>query len=297
MCLVDAGTAFIRFVLYLRTDLPAIAAKRVQRARQYTPEPYSEGGAAWLVLVVKVVAFIVGGLYPFILLVASSGLMWTQIWAWSYVIALVVVAAITFLAKIGPELPEPPHGQPDGFEDFLNLIEQSLGYSAMLLQCFILTWADPQAGAIDPIVGRRWKFRGIRMLAHVLTILIHATMSFLHSKGTRRDRKAAFSVLGFLLFVLLIIFLSLNLRYTQVYFLWSIFVTAAAWFLFSESALKETLFLRARDRAGASHTEDWKNVVAFDFFCRVTSMSIFWYVKLYDPTGTSSKPGWAEFFG
>jgi hypothetical protein len=292
VCIVDAATTFIRFVIYLRTDTRNRAAKRVLTERDYDTESHSPGFATWKQRVLKTLVFIIGGagIYPFFQLVASPG--WTKFWACCYLIELAVVAVISSFAKrdrgsVGKEI--------SLRESWLRFMDVALGFAAIFAQYFLLTWADPRATHPDPNLSRRWRYRGIRFSAHLLAFLIHGAMTILHSKVAKKYQKAGYFVMGLLFFLLLIVLLNFDLQYTQVYFLWSISITAAVWFFFSFPLLRENLFLRPAGK-GPLQISDCQIVVAFDFLCRFTSMSIYWYVKLYS-LPEPPEPGWAKFFG
>ena len=79
-------------------------------------------------------------------------------------------------------------------------------------------------------------------------------------------------------------------RFSQLYIVWSIIISAFAWVLYFFPVAKTHVLLYEPGNRGH------RNVVAFDFFCRVLFFSLFWYAKHYDPTGTF-QPEWAGHLG
>jgi hypothetical protein len=293
--IVDATTAVFRILIYLMID-PSSVPERFLKARRIVKSP-SRGVETWVWRCFNVLAYVIGagGFFQFIKVVASPGLWWTKTWACFYLITFLVVEVITFFTKRG-ELGEEHKQTPveEHKRSLLDYTDYISVFIAMLLTCVALTWADAKVMRPHPNLKQRWLFRGIRFSTHVLAYCVHAVLAILHSKGARVYRKVAFSTMALLFFILLIVLLTLDLQYTQVYFLWSIFITATSWFLFSFPFCKERVFFRA---AGPSRAQDWTHVVAFDFFLRVTTMSIWWYVRLYDLAEPSSRASWVEFLG
>lgn len=293
--IVDAATAVFRILIYLMID-PSSVPERFLKARRHIAKSPSRGVEARVWRCFNVLAYVIGagGIFQFIQVVALPGLWWTKTWACFYLITFLVVQVITFFTKRGESGEE--HKQNPVEEHKRSLLDYTDYISvfiAMLLTCVALTWADAKVMRPDPNLKQRWLFRGIRFSTHVLAYCVHAVLAILHSKGAR-VQKVAFSTMALLFFILLIVLLTLDLQYTQVYFLWSIFITATSWFLYSFPFCKKRVFFCA---TGPSRAQDWTHVVAFDFFLRVTTMSIWWYVRLYDLAEPSSHASWVEFLG
>jgi hypothetical protein len=103
------------------------------------------------------------------------------------------------------------------------------------------------------------------------------------------SRKTVPLVLAQLILGVLVVLHGLDYRYTLYSFFYSIIVAVASWLLYILPYSKELVCI--------SDKGDYKNVLVFDFFWRIFFLSLFWYFKCYQPSGTS-KPEWATtFFG
>jgi hypothetical protein len=134
-------------------------------------------------------------------------------------------------------------------------------------------------------------FRLLRLLAHFVTVLIHIPlMAIISDTPTpplyRHLRGLLTSML--LIFVLLVCFEGLH--FSQLYYMWSIGASIFSWVLYSLPLAKTHVLLYETGNRGH------RNVLAFDFFCRILGFSLYWYMRHYNPTGTF-KPEWTEVFG
>jgi hypothetical protein len=303
--IVDSLNAVLRIFLYLIIDLPN-ARQRFLKTRYHSAKPFSQGSAAWAWRIFNILAYVIGagGLFQCITLMVLPSILWTKVWICCYIAGFLVALVITFYLERGAKLTEEQrqtvaetHSQPPTQKrqcNILDWIDYISIFIAMLMTCVALTWADPRIEGLNQSTEKKLHFRAIRLSAHVAAYCAHAILSLLHVYGERAYRKWAFSTMALLFLVLLVFLLFFNLRYTQVYFLWSFFITAIAWFLFSFPSVKEKVFFRAPD---PSRTQDWTHIIAFDFFLRVTSMSIWWYVKLYEHAQPLSGSSWVDYLG
>ena len=264
------------------------------KARNYNIETHPEGAKAseeaTLLRVLLFASFVVGMLYPFIELLACSGLLGTQVWASAYFTSYVVVFGMTFLASFAER---------ENFQDEagLNQCETILGYIAVLEQLVILAYVDLAILPPNKSLVRRLEFGSFRLGAHFAAFFIHFPIALLEAERQVGDLRLWINyrkgISGLLALLVIILFASLhgfNLWHTQMYFFWSIILAVAAWVLFWIPLARKYLLL-CEQRAG-----DFKDVLAFDFVCRVFSISCYWYWKHYNPTGTSLR-SWAQFFG
>jgi hypothetical protein len=81
-------------------------------------------------------------------------------------------------------------------------------------------------------------------------------------------------------------------RFSYMYFMLSITFSLFAWLMYFIPGAKTHVLLCG---PGAGNEGHW-NVLAFDFFCRILFLSLFWYSQRYDWSGTF-KPQWAEVLG
>jgi hypothetical protein len=292
VCIGDATCIIVRFTAYVRRGLSlATAAKRTKIDRERDND-VSSGEmqslleqAVWL----RIMCFVFGALFQIIKLMACSGLPWTQAWGCFYLASFVVVEAMNALASF-EEL--------DSFDDppidyRLDLFEKTVGGIAVLLQLAVLAWVDLAVRPPDKVLIRRWAFRALRLGAHLVVIFIYflglslQSDDFTSSIGLRR---AGVVMSTLIILVLLAGLHEIDLRYTQMYFMWSIIISAFSWLLFFFPVTRKHVLL-ARSESGS-----YTNVLAFDFFCRIFCFSLFWYRWYYNPAGTSM-PNWINVFG
>jgi hypothetical protein len=234
---------------------------------------------------------VIGVLPQTIKLMACSGVPWTQAWGCFYLASFAVVELMGALAEFAPEEDDFSRSRPS--DRWLDVCEKSLGTVAVLLQLAILAWVDLAVIPPDPNLIRRWEFRTLRLCGHLVVLLIHVPLIVLMSESNRLspDLRRAAAVLSVLLICILLAGMhSIDLRYTQMYFMWSIIISASAWLLFFLPVTRRHVLLCD------SRTKGYWNVLAFDFFCRIFWFSLFWYVWYYNPSGTS-KPKWVEVLG
>jgi hypothetical protein len=198
------------------------------------------------------------------------------------VASFIVVEAMDRLAKCAAEDGEEDTAVDRSVENWLAFLENVCGAVAVLLQLALLAWVDLAAIPLDPILKRRWVFRCVRMSAHCIVFLIHLPFMLLRSPNRRF---AGLVVSNMVLFVLLTCIQ--RFTFSQRYIVVSITVSLFSWLLyFFRVTKKHVLLCEPGDRGH-------RNVLAFDFFCRILIFSFFWYAALYNPTETF-KPKWTD---
>lgn len=230
--------------------------------------------------------FIFGGLLPFIKLMGCSGIPWTQVFGCCYFISFVVAEGMNILTALTNEIGD--HTE----VPLLAFYERGVSGLAMTLQLALLAWADLAGVPPDPILSRRWAFRGFRFSGHCIVFLIYLPVILAlqpHAPGPVPTRRLGYLVLS-ILSILIILAVMNNYRFSQLYFIWSTIISGFSWGLYFFPMAKKHVLLCEPGNRG------FGNVVAFDFFCRVLGFSLFWYKEYYDPKGTS-KPKWTEMFG
>jgi hypothetical protein len=144
---------------------------------------------------------------------------------------------------------------------------------------------------LDPNLIRRWAFHFIRLSAHFVVFLVYIPLMAPQSDVPTLSPNGC---LGGLVMSILVLYLLLigfeGHHFSQLYFMVSIFISCLAWLLYFIPVAKTHILLYESGNRG-----HW-NVLAFDFFCRILCVSLFWYAVHYDPSGTS-KPKWAEVLG
>jgi len=173
--------------------------------------------------------------------------------------------------------------------DRWNLCERCWGALAILLQLMLLASVDLAARPPDTDLRRRWTFRCVRMSAHVFAILIYLPLRMVLGPRELLPHLFGYLILSFVL-ILLFAANTHDFRFSQQYFLYSFMVSSFSWLLYFFNWTRINLLLCEDRRKGLL------NVLGFDFFCRIFGFSLFWYAKIYNPTGTY-KPPWADNLG
>lgn len=283
VCAFDTVSIIVRFVAYSRLGLSAPVAAKIIEARRGGNEDTQQK------LFLKYAWFVFLVLPKVIKLMACSGLPWTQVWGCFYLLSFIVVEVMDNLARFAVE--ELESAGDDPLEKWLGRFEKVCGGVAVLLQLAILGWIDLAVMPPDSNMIRKWMFRLLRLSAHFVVFLIYAPLMALQSEALKLSPNRR---LGNLVMAMLAIFIILTafqrLHFSQLYFMFSIIISSFAWLLYFFPVAKTHVLLCEPGDKGH------KNVLAFDFFCRVLCFSLFWYVVHYNPNGTF-KPEWAEVFG
>ncbi|KAF2738248.1 hypothetical protein EJ04DRAFT_60399 [Polyplosphaeria fusca] len=297
VCAFDTLCILIRYVLYIsHLRSPYLAAKRLMGVRRKDLAAAEHGGLQQLETsgFLRCFLFVFGVLPQTIKLVACKGLPWTQAWGLFYLSAFIMVEMMDMLARFTNDDIDISEGNPlETSDEWLAFFDLGCGAIAIFLQLLVLAWVDLAGTPPDPILSRRWEFRLIRLSAHFVVVFIY--LPFIVSGDDdpvralrRRNRSLLLSTL--LIFIVLTILHGLNYRFSQMYFLWSIILTMLAWSLHSFAVMRKHFLLCGEEGSGT------KNVLVFDFFCRILAFSLFWYVQYYKPEGTL-KPAWADYLG
>ncbi len=294
-----------------------------------TPTLAAECEGSHAILVMKIVTFGIGTFFGFAKLLAVGGIPLTKTWACCYFVSYVVVFVMdNVLARFArdkkwpqddPEAPIPHSGDNQGSDATAHGSEDSnrplatvnneqdtdpktrdnqgarqrrrmsldmrFGCVAMLLQLVALSFVDLAVITDKPADENPWlthQFRFFRFLGTAVAVSIH--YAFKRALG---DNGKEFRVVPCVLSLFIVCLLTFmkSLTYTHLYLFWSIAIALGSWLLFLTPTTRSLVAPFGRG--------DWKNVASFDFFCRVASLSVFWYVKAYDPVGTYY-PGWAQ---
>ena len=298
VCAFDAVTIIIRFGIYGWRGLSApAAAKKIISARNKSIEDTEVGGIRSLEKIpfLRWLVFVLGVLPQVIKLWACSGLPWTEVWGCCYIVSFFIVEGTNILAKIHAENPAEDHH----LEKRMAMCDRVCGAVAVLLQLYLLAWIDLAVIPADPILIRRWQFRFIRLSAIFVAFLIHEPFRRLvvAVQSDTTTVKAREHSLGVFVISMLLIFGILaatfeGYHFSYLYLMFSIISSFSAWFLYFIPVAKTQVLLYEPENKRTGH---W-NVLAFDFFCRILGLSVFWYAKHYDPTGTF-KPGWTGYLG
>lgn len=291
-----------------------------------TPAADSGGPA---VMLMKIATFAIGTFFGFAKLLAIEGIPWTKTWACCYFGSYVVVFVMdNVLGRFAtdkkklqedPEAPVPLDRAIQASDATHHNLEESnkspatidtghdidprigatqplrqrrrmsydmqLGCVAVLLQLAALSYVDLAVLINKPADEDPWvmnRFRFFRFLGTALAISIHyAFKTALGGNGA--TFRAVPCVLS--LFIVCLLTFMKDLTYTHLYFFWSIAVALGSWLLFLTPGTRSLVAPFGRG--------DWTNVASFDFFCRVVSLSVFWYLKAYDPVGTYY-PTWSQ---
>ena len=293
VCGCDAVIMIIRFTSYIWVGVPpTLAAKRVRKLREEEVERTQVEGIQsieqspflrWF--------FVVFGVLPQVIkLFACSGIPWTQTSACLYLASFVVTEGFQKMAEFAKE--EPDNFGHNRLEDLLSRFEKLFGALAILLQMGVLALVDLARISTDPDPLRRWRFRTIRFSAHLLTLFIYFPLVFWPTSSARflAHQTRNLLILMLLVVTLLTLLHGFNLRFSLMYFMCSFILSMFSWVLFHFSATRTHILLC---KPG---TKEYRNVVVFDFFCKILLFSSFWYVWCYNPAGTF-KPKWAENLG
>lgn len=225
-------------------------------------------------------------------LLICSGIPWEKIWACCWLADFAVMEALGALAKSAKDKPDTAKG--DALERLLAFGDKLFGVVAVLLQIFTLAYVDLAAIPPDRNIPRRWKFRMIRLSAHLIPVIIYLPLIISQSGDLTRSftPRAMRSLVTSMIVIniVLTILLSLNFRFSHMYFMWSLIISMVSLALFCfPLTRKHFLLCRSGDNG-------YRHVLVFDFFLRILCFSLFWYIWYYDPEGTS-KPKWAEWLG
>jgi hypothetical protein len=167
--------------------------------------------------------------------------------------------------------------------------ERCWGALAVLIQLALLASVDLAVRPPDTDLKLRWTFRCVRLSAHFFVILIYLPFRIVLQSTKLTPRHLGYLIISFVV----ILFFAANTqgyRFSQQYFMYSLIISSFAWLLYFFDRTKlNVLFCKPGDGG-------LLNVLAFDFFCRTFGFSFFWYVKIYDPTGTF-KPPWTDNLG
>ena len=297
VCGCDAVIMIIRFITYNYHGLsPPSAAKKVLTERNKDLEtPQTEGIQSLEKLPFLRWFFFVFGVLPQVIkLLACSGIPWTQISACLYLASFLVTEALKAIAKFAEE--EGPddfeNERLEKWENLLSICEKCFGALAVLLQMSVLALVDLARIPIDPDPLRRWRFRTLRFSAHLLTLFIYFPLVFWPTSSARflTHQTRNLLILMLLVVTLLTLLHGFNLRFSLMYFMCSFILSMFSWVLFHFSATRTHILLCKQE------TKEPRNVVVFDFFCKILLFSGFWYVWCYNPAGTF-KPKWAENLG
>jgi hypothetical protein len=232
----------------------------------------------------------VGVFTQFIKLMACSGVPWTQVWGCFYVLSFLVVEVTYRLGKAQTDAKSKP-ARNDALkrqERWIDVWEKICGVAAILLQLAILASVDMKAIPPDPV---RWTYICVRFGTHFAVCLIHLPFMALKIDAAEPlpDHHWGFLLMSILV-PHIIIASTQSYRFSQLYFMVSVIISYFSWMLYFFSVTKKyVLFCEPGNRGR-------RNVLAFDFCCRILCFSIFWYAVHYDPTETV-KPLWANYLG
>lgn len=294
ICAFDTITILTRFIAYRRLGFSSpLAAKKILNARGHNEEDNEPGGIRILeqVLFLRCVWFIVGVLPQVIKLSACSGIPWTQLWACFYLSSFLVLEAMNILSMFAVEELGPDPAEVALLKDRLFLFDRFCGGLAVLLQLALLAWVDLKVIPPDPNLIQRWTFRALRFSAHFIIFLVHVPLMALQSDMATPSPNRR---LGGLVMSMLVVYILLagvqRHHFSQLYFIFSIAISSFSWLLFFFPVTKTHILLCEPGNRGH------RNVLAFDFCCRILCFGVFWYAMHYDPTGTF-KPQWTEVLG
>lgn len=292
VCVFDAVTIILRFVVYCCLDLaPPVAAKRTIYMRRRNDDAMEFGGIRALEQLpfLRWVWFVIGVLPQVIKLMACSGLPWTQVWGWFYLAPFVVVEAMNALTRFAAGEQDSPADDPR--EHWIALAEKVCGAVAVLLQLALLAWIDLAVIPPDPNLVRMWAFRLFRLSAHFVVFLIYIPLMVLESDASTPSPNRRLGVLVVSMLSMYVLLPGLaRFHFSQLYFMLSIIISFFVWLLYFFPAAKTHVLLCEPGSRG------YRNVLAFDFFCRILCFSLFWSIVHYNPAGTS-KSDWAVVLG
>ena len=309
ICAADTIAILIRLFVYRykagRAGSFALAAKQVLKARDYyfdvarPPERSTE-----CPLFVRVFASIASIGWAIAKLLNTKRIPFTQVWAISYFAHYGVVSIMIHISskkeELAPtdediELPQAtvavqsrPLPSP-----LLRQLDIIFGCGGIIFQLGFLSFVDfarrpPQ---LDSIL-MRYTSQSLRFGCLLVSGAIHFHCNSVEHVGKakiafRRPRSIAFTLL--LLGVAFAILVGFERKFTMFYFLYAIVTPIIAWVLFWNPTTLELVC-----PGGGEGT--YQHVVAFDLFCKIFSLSLFWYSNCYNPEGTS-EANWAQLFG
>lgn len=254
----------------------------------------------------------VGCLTQWIKLLGCRGIPSVQTWACCYASPFVVTTMLQTLAFFASD--EQARGTEivQGHQKWF-WIDVIFLLPGVLLQLTMLAVVDLDIIPPDPNFMRRWLYRGLRLCGHFAIVHIHVPFMILEYQGQRKallwlhqHSKAVVAVSFLLLNVLQATLHGLNMRYTHMYYMWSVIASSTAWVLYHVPVLR-TSVLGCRNRIASApnsvaggvvqgRSADLQHVLAFDFALRTVVLTVYWFMHHYDPTSTF-KPGWVENLG
>lgn len=329
ICAADTIAILIRFGVYRykagRTGSIALAAKQILEARHYyfleAPERSTE-----CPLFVRVFAAIASIGWAIVKLLNTKRIPLTQVWAIFYFAHYGVVSIMIHLSSKKEELApanedvelqqleneeqglsqqfiyeqRPPQATvevqsrlaPSPRKFNLHQLDMILGCVAIIFQLGVLSFVDfaRQPPQLDPI-SVRYTSQSLRFACLLISGVIHfhcASVDVDKAKiAFRRPRSFTLTllILG-LAFATLVAF---ERKFTLFYFLFAIATPIIAWVLFWNPTTLELVCPGGRKGT-------YQHVVVFDLFCKIFSLSLFWYSNCYNSEGTS-EANWAQLFG
>jgi len=291
-CVADTLGLLMRFIkcVFQKGQSPFSAARFVLKDRRFDINtPPRDARAPETPQIFRFGIFVVSIAYALVKLSASSGIFWSMIWAYCYFASFLVWFTLGVLARKAPANPTLP-GNSQSDSSSLKF-DQTLGCIAVLCQFILLAWVDFAAQKPDRNLGKRYKFHGLRLAAHVISLFIHAIFISSEERMQRLrpySRKTLHIILILSILSVLFTLHHLDYRYTLDCFFYSIIVALISWLFFIVPYSRELVCVFGEG--------DYRNVLVFDFFLRTLFLSLFWYFKCYQPSETS-KPEWASFFG
>lgn len=339
VCVVDSIFILIRFIFYMRHRGPrhslARAAREIRAARGVINKSNSERGNGvrgeaserllsqefngYLLYTVIGVSVVIKLPQLMVFSGGSGAIQWTQTWAWLYFSSWLIVEITYWLSWIDSEGEDINLAEIQAQDRWIAPFEKGCGIIALLLQLGILATVDMKAIPPDPIIPRRWWFRGVRFAAHFAVCIVHLPFLIISWKIDKREPIPSY-YMGILLFSIIVPHVTnagtQESRFSSLYFMISVMISYFSWMLyFFPWTKKWVLFcddgggaVQPGDRIGRSHepridiarnpvrgeNRGWQNVLAFDFFVRIVVFSASWYAIHYDETGTR-QPGWIRY--
>lgn len=299
VCIADATTILIRFTAYIYIGFsPSLAAKRVLIAREHEIEDNGPRRGGFQALeqlpFLRIVWFFIGVLPQVIKLLACTGLPGTQTWGCFYLSSFIVVETMNALSSFAAE-EEIDFEEDNPLERSLHICERTFGALAIFSQLCLLAWVDLAGHLPDPGPVTRWSFWMLRLTAHFVVIVIYLSLTLLQAEegaaAAQALRRGAVVLSMLVIYVVLAILHGLDMRFSHMYFIWSFIISSAAWALFFYPPTRRHLLL-----CESGHRRGFRNVLAFDFFCRIFCFGLFWYYWYYNPANTK-KPDWVNVFG
>lgn len=309
VCAMDTVFIFIRFAFYayhgypLRWAASAIVAARSPVAEVPRPDDdVDEDPEPGRFLLLERNAYLlylalgVGVVTQFVKLMACSGMPWTQVWGCFYILSYLVVEVTYKLGKNQRDAPA-TNDALQRQEEWIEFWAKVCGVAAILLQLGILASVDMKGIPPNPVLILKWTFICVRFGTHFAVCLIHLPFMALKIDAGKALPDQHW---GFLLMSILVPHIILastqGYRFTQLYFMVSVMISYFSWMLYFFPVTKKYVLLCEAGNRGESENRGRRNVLAFDFFCRILCFSIFWYAVHYDPTGTV-KPPWTNYLG